>query len=167
MNPSRLFHLCSRPSIPAGAAAGPQRWARLGAVLLWPLLLRASPAQASFLAEGALDTVANVMSWVVLFIAPLAGIGIFLLSPHPAGEDRREETAIRSSTPSRRCAWLSLVFGGMLWPIWPGCGPTPGRCCTSMAYGTGQVHERTDGPPQTSVSAGSSAASQQPAPGER
>ena len=102
--------------IPAGAAAGPQRWARLGAVLLWPLLLRASPAQASFLAEGALDTVANVMSWVVLIIGPIIAIGIFLIV-HVLPEKFAEKRRHPQLPAIKALCWMSLIFGGLLWPI--------------------------------------------------
>ncbi len=165
MNPSLLFQMRGRPSTQAraGAASAPQSWARVGAVLLWPLLLRASPARASFLAEGALDTVANVMSWVVLIIGPIIAIGIFLIV-HVLPEKFAEKRRHPQLPAIKALCWMSLIFGGLLWPIcWVWAFSRP--VLYKQAYGR-EVHEE-DEPPQTSVSAGSSAASQQPAPGER
>jgi len=165
MNPSLLFHLRRRPSTPAedGAASGPQRWTRMGAVLLWPLLLRASPAQASFLAEGTLDVVANVMSWVVLIIGPIIAIGVFLII-HILPEKFAEKRRHPQLPAIKALCWMSLVFGGLLWPIcWVWAFSRP--VFYKQAYGR-EVHEE-DEPPRTSLSAGSSATSQQPAQGER
>jgi len=165
MNPSPPFQMRRQPLTPAKApaASGPQRWTRMGAVLLWPLLLRASPAQASFLAEGTLDVVANVMSWVVLIIGPIIAIGVFLIV-HILPEKFAEKRRHPQLPAIKALCWMSLLFGGLLWPIcWVWAFSRP--ALYKLAYGR-EVHEE-DEPPQTSVSAGSSATSQQPVQGER
>ena len=165
MNPSPLFQMRRQPRTPAedAAASGAQRWARMCAVLLWPLLLRASPAQASFLAEGTVDVVANVMSWVVLIIGPIIAIGIFLIV-HVLPEKFAEKRRHPQLPAIKALCWMSLIFGGLLWPIcWVWAFSRP--VLYKQAYGR-EVHEE-DEPPQTSVSAGSSVTSQQPPQGER
>ena len=165
MNPSPPFQMRRQPLTPAKdpAASAPQRWTRMGAVLLWPLLLRASPAQASFLAEDTLDVVANVMSWVVLIIGPIIAIGVFLII-HILPEKFAEKRRHPQLPAIKALCWMSLLFGGLLWPIcWVWAFSRP--ALYKLAYGR-EVHEE-DEPPQTSVSAGSSATSQQPVQGER
>lgn len=109
------------------------RWARTSAALPAALL---SPglAQASFLSGEALDTAANVLSWVVLVVVPVVGIVVFWLVhilPEKIAEKKRHPQAKAIQT----LCLLSLVFGGLLWPLawlWAYTKPVLHK----MAYGT-------------------------------
>lgn len=101
------------------------------------LLFLPASAHASFLHGEALDTLADVMTWVVLIVAPVVAIGVFLLIhilPEKIAEKRQHP-----QTGAIQClCLLSLVFGGMLWPIawlWAYSKPV----LYKMAYGTDKV----------------------------
>jgi hypothetical protein len=106
-----------------GAAAG------LAAALLAP-----GPAAASFLSGEALDTAADVLAWVVLFVVPAVAITLFwIVHVMP------EKIAHRNHHPQRGAiqtlCLLSLVFGGLLWPLawlWAYTKPVGYK----LAYGT-------------------------------
>ncbi|MCY1037181.1 DUF3302 domain-containing protein [Corallococcus sp. BB11-1] len=101
------------------------------------------PAHASLLSGGALDTVAEVLSWVVIVVAPVVMISAFwLLHIMP------EKVAERRNHPQleaiKTLCFLSLFFGGLLWPLawlWAYSKPT----LYKMAYGEDQVRP-THGP---------------------
>src|SRR6187549_2507652 len=76
----------------------------------------APPAHASLFSGDTLDAVANGAAWVVLFIAPLAGIGIFLII-HILPEKIAEKKQHPQLDAIKTLCLLSLVFGGMLWPL--------------------------------------------------
>ena len=84
--------------------------------LLAVSLFAASPANASLFSGETLDSVANVLAWIVLFIAPVVAIGVFLMVhilPEKVAEQRRHPQLSAIKT----LCLLSLFFGGMLWPI--------------------------------------------------
>ena len=91
-------------------------------------------AHASFLSGDALDSAANVMAWVVLALVPLIGIAVFwMVHVLP------EKIAHKRHHPQRQAiqtlCLLSLVFGGLLWPIawlWAYTRPIGYK----LAYGT-------------------------------
>src|SRR4051794_23664859 len=97
-------------------------------------VLAAAPARASFLSGEALDTAADVMALVVLFIVPVVAIVVFwIVHVLP------EKIAHRRHHPQRDAittlCLLSLVFGGLLWPIawlWAYSKPVMHK----LAYGT-------------------------------
>ena len=97
--------------------------------LLWPPL-----AHASFLSGEALDTAADVIAWVALIIVPVVGIAVFWLVhilPEKVAEKKRHPQAKAIQV----LCLLSLVFGGLLWPIawlWAYTKPVLHK----MAYGT-------------------------------
>jgi CBS domain containing-hemolysin-like protein len=94
-------------------------------------------AQASLFSGDTLDAVANGAAWVVLFIAPLAGIGIFLII-HILPEKIAEKKQHPQLDAIKTLCLLSLVFGGMLWPLawlWAYTKPVMHK----MAYGTDKV----------------------------
>jgi CBS domain containing-hemolysin-like protein len=113
-------------------------WSQTGLALLG-LLLFATPLQASMLSEGALDTAAEVLSWVVLFVAPVVAIGGFLfvhILPEKLAEKRRHPQLAAIKT----LCFLSLVFGGLLWPLawlWAFTKPV----LYKQAYGTDKSDE--------------------------
>jgi CBS domain containing-hemolysin-like protein len=112
------------------------------------LVLLAAPcrAHASLFHGETLDSIANVISWVVLIIAPIIGIAVFWMVhilPEKIAEKRRHPQA-----KAIQCiCLLSLVFGGMLWPfawLWAYTKPVLHK----MAYGTDvdESHGHADDP---------------------
>ena len=107
-------------------------------------------AQASMFKGEALDTVADVMAWVVLIIAPIIGIAVFWLVhilPEKIAEQRQHPQAKAIQT----LCLLSLVFGGLLWPIawlWAYSKPV----LYKLAYGTDRVAHGEDEAPQAQTS---------------
>ena len=101
-------------------------------------LLSPGTASASFLSGEALDTAANVLAWVVLLLVPAVGIVLFwIVHVMP------EKIAHRNHHPQRQAiqtlCLLSLVFGGLLWPLawlWAYTKPVGYK----LAYGT-EMHE--------------------------
>lgn len=113
------------------------RW--LPGALLALLLLLPAPAHASMFKGEALDKVADVMTWIVLIVAPIVGIAVFLLIhilPEKIAEKKRHP-----QTKAIQClCLLSLAFGGLLWPIawlWAYTKPV----LHQMAYGTDVLEE--------------------------
>jgi CBS domain containing-hemolysin-like protein len=105
---------------------------QLAVVIL--LVLFSRPARASMFHGETLDKLANVLSWVVLIIAPVIGIVVFLLIhilPEKIAEKRKHPQA-----KAIQClCLLSLVFGGLLWPLawlWAYAKPVLHK----LAYGT-------------------------------
>jgi hypothetical protein len=122
-------------SLHPGATSVTERWLRI-ALLLLPLVLPAN-AHASMFKGEALDTVANVMAWVVLIVAPVVGITVFLLV-HILPEKIAEKKQHPQAKAIQCLCLLSLAFGGMLWPIawlWAYTKPVLHK----MAYGTDRV----------------------------
>jgi CBS domain containing-hemolysin-like protein len=106
----------------------------MGSLLGAWLALAAAPARASFLSGETLDTAADVLAIVVLFLVPAVAIVVFwLVHVLP------EKIAHRRNHPQREAittlCLLSLVFGGLLWPLawlWAYTKPVAYR----VAYGT-------------------------------
>src|SRR6478672_12185736 len=93
-----------------------------------------SSAHASFLHGETLDTVANVIAWFAFIIVPPVLIVVFLLVhilPEKVAEKRRHP-----QLGAIKClCFLSLCFGGLLWPIawlWAYSKPVLHK----LAYGT-------------------------------
>jgi CBS domain containing-hemolysin-like protein len=79
-------------------------------------LLAAVPARASFLSGEALDSAANVIAIIVLIVVPVVVIVVFWMVhvlPERFAEKRHHPQAAAIQT----LCLLSLVFGGLLWPI--------------------------------------------------
>src|SRR6187397_2565237 len=108
----------------------------------WILALAAVPARASFLSGEALDTKADVLAIVVLVVVPAIVIVLFwIVHVLP------EKIAHKRHHPQRDAittlCLLSLVFGGLLWPlawIWAYTKPIGYR----LAYGTDRHEEYYD-----------------------
>src|SRR5262245_51620277 len=97
-------------------------------------LATAPAAQASLFSGEALDSVANALAWIVLFIAPIVGIGVFLII-HILPEKIAEKKKHPQLNAIKTLCLLSLVFGGMLWPLawlWAYTKPVIHK----LAYGT-------------------------------
>ena len=110
-------------------------WKPIGAVVLAAATaLGCGTAQASFLSGDALDTAANVLSWVVLALVPIIGIVVFWIV-HVMPEKIAHRRHHPQTQAIQTLCLLSLVFGGLLWPIawlWAYTKPVGYK----LAYGT-------------------------------
>ncbi len=112
-------------------------------LLLIALAALPSTAHASIFKGEALDKASDVLTWVVLVIAPLVGITVFWvvhILPEKIAEKRQHPQA-----KAIQClCLLSLAFGGLLWPLawlWAYSKPV----LYKMAYGTDKVaHDHDD-----------------------
>ena len=73
-------------------------------------------ARASFLPPELMDTAAMVLAWVVIVVAPVIAIGLFLVV-HVLPEKIAEHNHHPQQGAIKTLCFLSLVFGGLLWPI--------------------------------------------------
>jgi CBS domain containing-hemolysin-like protein len=97
-----------------------------------------SVAHASFLSGDALDTFATYMAWFVIVVVPIALIALFWLV-HVMPEKIAHQRHHPQRDAIHTLCLLSLVFGGLLWPIawlWAYTKPVAYR----LAYGT-EKHE--------------------------
>ena len=114
------------------------------AIACCALCLLPAPAHAALFKGETLDAVANVMAWVVLFVAPTVAIAVFWLVhilPEKIAEKRHHPQAKAIQT----LCLLSLFFGGLLWPLawlWAYSKPVFYR----MAYGTDRVAHGEESP---------------------
>jgi CBS domain containing-hemolysin-like protein len=108
----------------------------------WLIALAAPAARASFLSGEALDTMADVLALVVLFLVPAVVIVLFWVVhvlPEKIAHQRHHPQRDAITT----LCLLSLVFGGLLWPlawIWAYTKPIGYR----LAYGTDRHPEYYD-----------------------
>jgi CBS domain containing-hemolysin-like protein len=118
---------------------------RAGARLLPAVAVALAVLAAALLPSAALaahntetaDKVADVLTWVVIIIVPVVGIGAFLFV-HVLPEKIAEKNHHPQATAIKTLCLLSLVFGGLLWPIawlWAFSKPV----LYKMAYGTDKV----------------------------
>jgi hypothetical protein len=117
------------------------RWLVLS---LLAFLFQPAPAHASIFQGEALDNLANILSWIVLVVAPAVGIAVFWIVhilPEKIAEKRQHPQAGAIQT----LCLLSLFFGGLLWPLawlWAYSKPVMYK----LAYGTDKVahgHDET------------------------
>ena len=111
------------------------RAARVG--LLLAAVLQWAPAHASMFKGEALDSIANGIAWVVLFLVPVIGIAAFWMV-HILPEKIAEKRKHPQAKAIQVLCLLSLVFGGLLWPLaflWAYSKPV----LYKMAYGTDTV----------------------------
>jgi CBS domain containing-hemolysin-like protein len=98
------------------------------------LSVAALPAHASIFTGDTLDAVANGIAWVVICVVPIIAIAVFWIvhvMPEKIAHKRHHPQVDAIHT----LCLLSLVFGGLLWPIawlWAYTKPTAYR----LAYGT-------------------------------
>jgi CBS domain containing-hemolysin-like protein len=115
-------------------ARHPRARGRIRLALLAALACAPLTAQASFLAGETLDKAADVLAIAVLFIVPLAVIALFWMV-HVLPEKIAEKRHHPQQTAIKTLCLLSLVFGGLLWPLawlWAYTKPVGYR----LAYGT-------------------------------
>jgi hypothetical protein len=100
-------------------------------------------AHASIFQGETLDSVANVLAWVVLIVAPAVAIAVFWLV-HILPEKIAEKKQHPQAKAIQCLCLLSLAFGGLLWPLawlWAYTKPVLHK----MAYGTDKVpHEHEE-----------------------
>jgi CBS domain containing-hemolysin-like protein len=100
-------------------------------------MLASTSAHASLFSGDTLDLVADILAWIVLFIAPAIAITVFWLVhilPERIAEKRHHPQAAAIKT----LCMLSLFFGGLLWPLawlWAYSKPV----LYKMAYGKDTV----------------------------
>ncbi|HJV12017.1 MAG TPA: DUF3302 domain-containing protein [Burkholderiales bacterium] len=98
------------------------------------LVLAPASARASFLSGEALDTFADILALVVLFIVPVVVIVLFWVV-HVLPEKIAHKRHHPQTEAITTLCLLSLVFGGLLWPLawlWAFTKPIGYR----LAYGT-------------------------------
>jgi hypothetical protein len=103
----------------------------MGAVALW---LAPAPAVASLLAGDALDTAADWLAIIVLIVVPIVVIVLFWVV-HVLPEKIAHQRHHPQRQAIQTLCLLSLVFGGLLWPLawlWAYTKPVGYR----SAYGT-------------------------------
>ncbi len=116
----------------ARAATG--RAARIGVAILSLLLALPGEAHASFLSPELEDKLATVLALFILFIVPIVLIVLFWMV-HVLPEKIAHKRHHPQFEAIRTLCLLSLVFGGLLWPIawlWAYSKPVFHK----MAYGT-------------------------------
>lgn len=126
----------------APSSGGLSRFLKLSLV---PLGLIASPAQAhaSMFHGETVDAIANGIAWVALIIAPIVGITVFLMI-HVLPEKIAHKKEHPQLGGIKCLCLLSLVFGGLLWPIawlWAYTKPVMHK----MAYGTDKDESHSHG----------------------
>jgi len=94
-------------------------------------------AHASLFTGDTLDKVADVMAWVVICVVPIIGIAVFWIV-HVLPEKIAHKRHHPQTAAIQTLCLLSLVFGGLLWPIawlWAYTKPV----FYKMAYGQDRV----------------------------
>jgi hypothetical protein len=115
---------------------GPNTWS-LVAVLL--VLALPAPAHASFLPLEMMETAATYVAWFVIIVMPIGGIVLFWMV-HVLPEKIAHRRHHPQKDAIQTLCLLSLVFGGLLWPIawlWAYTRPVSYR----LAYGTDKHEE--------------------------
>jgi len=100
-------------------------------------LLAALPAHASFMQGETLAKAANVLAIVVIVLVPIIGIVVFWMV-HVLPEKIAHKRQHPQQEAIQVLCLLSLVFGGLLWPIawlWAYSKPV----LYKMAYGTDKL----------------------------
>ena len=116
-------------------------------------LLAPAAARASMFQGETLDAVANGIAWVVLLVVPIVLIVVFWLV-HILPEKIAEKKKHPQAKAIQVLCLLSLVFGGMLWPLawlWAYSKPV----LYKMAYGTDvdeTHHGASSAPPEAAAS---------------
>jgi CBS domain containing-hemolysin-like protein len=114
-------------------------------------LLAAAPAHASFLHGETLAKVANVIAIVVIVLVPIIGIVVFWMV-HVLPEKIAHKRQHPQQEAIQVLCLLSLVFGGLLWPIawlWAYSKPV----LYKMAYGTDKAEGHAEGPAEAGAAA--------------
>jgi CBS domain containing-hemolysin-like protein len=117
----------------------PTASATLSALLALVAFVWPATAHASFLPPELMDTAATYLAWFVVIVIPIAGIVLFWLV-HILPEKIAHKRHHPQKDAIQTLCLLSLVFGGLLWPIawlWAYTKPVGYR----LAYGTDKHDE--------------------------
>jgi CBS domain containing-hemolysin-like protein len=109
------------------------------AALALTALALPSAAHASFLPPALMDTAATYLAWFILIVMPIGGVVLFWLV-HILPEKIAHKRHHPQKDAIQTLCLLSLVFGGLLWPIawlWAYTKPVSYR----LAYGTDKADE--------------------------
>jgi len=115
----------------------------LAACVAVTLALAAPSASASFLAGESLDKMADIVSWFAITVVPIGVIWLFWLV-HVLPEKIAEKKGHPNAPAIKVLCLLSLVFGGMLWPLawlWAYTKPSMYK----LAYGTDRIDYDQEG----------------------
>jgi len=117
------------------------RWPAMAQVApaLAAAALLALPLAAQAKSSETVDTIALYLAWFILIFMPIGGIVLFLMV-HVLPEKIAERRHHPQTTAIQVLCLLSLVFGGLLWPLawlWAFTKPTSYR----VAYGTDKNDE--------------------------
>jgi CBS domain containing-hemolysin-like protein len=126
-------------------------WTLAAAALV--ALLAAAPAHASFLHGDSLAKAANVIAWIVIVIVPIVAVVVFWLV-HILPEKIAHKNHHPQTKAIQVLCLLSLVFGGLLWPLawlWANTKPV----LYKMAYGTDKAEPEHAAAPASVVAEGS------------
>src|SRR5262245_58716569 len=141
-------HCCGSRSMILTRPIAPRSYARLGARVAAALsvatgmLVLPTAAHASFLSPEMEDKVANVLALFVLFVVPVVLIVLFWMV-HILPEKIAHQRHHPQFEAIRTLCLLSLVFGGLLWPIawiWAYTKPVVHK----LAYGTDKASHDED-----------------------
>lgn len=119
-------------------ASGSRRLAVVAAAA-WPALLVSAPALAAHGSTETVDKVATVIAWIVICLVPIIGVAVFWMV-HVLPEKVAHKRHHPQKEAIQVLCLLSLVFGGMLWPLawlWAFSKPT----LYKLAYGTDKSDE--------------------------
>jgi len=111
-----------------------RRWSIVGRGAAAAALLGSTPAQASFLPPEVMAVAADWIALFVLIVVPIGAIVLFWLV-HVLPEKIAEKRHHPQKQAINTLCLLSLVFGGLLWPLawlWAYSRPVAFR----IAYGT-------------------------------
>jgi len=114
--------------------ASPRYTWLLSALALWVLSVGAPSSAWAMMTGPIVDKIADVLAVVVLLLVPIGGIYLFWMV-HILPEKVAEKRHHPQKDAIKTLCLLSLVFGGMLWPIawlWAYSKPV----LYKMAYGT-------------------------------
>ena len=128
---TQAFRIAFRRARAVAGASGVAAWLAL-------FLALPSPASASFLSPEAEDSLATFIALFVIFVVPIVLIVVFWLV-HILPEKIAHKRHHPQFEAIRTLCLLSLVFGGLLWPlawIWAYTKPVIHK----MAYGTDKAH---------------------------
>ena len=115
-------------------SAGRHPTGRFAWLIAFACLALPTRVHASLFHGETLDNIANVISWIVIVIAPIIGIAIFWLV-HILPEKIAEKKKHPQTKAIQCLCLLSLCFGGLLWPLawlWAYSKPVLHK----LAYGT-------------------------------
>jgi len=128
------------PTRPTRTRFSSPSWATWALLIL--LMYLPTVAQAAEHEGEKLDKIADVLTWIVLVVAPVIGIVVFL-AIHIIPEKIAEKKKHPQAKAIQCLCLLSLVFGGMLWPfawLWAFTKPV----LHQLAYGTDKVAHGQD-----------------------